>query len=859
MAKSRYLQSNFTSGELSPFLKGRTDLEQYYFGLESAENVVIVPQGGVKRRPGTRYQDTAEASLNFRSTSGSNLTITTASGISASILNYGPTTNDEVTTEGDTAIGTTNPYVVAKYAGDQAGLPVKFIDVVNISLFAGGSGSSSTQFKVQGSNDDATWTTIDSIPLVDTTPRTYRFGVDVNYQYYRLARVGSTDLGLAKLRIAQFNLFTTFAPSQYNNTKTFDLSVSRTEKYLLVMTDGNLRIYNAGSGQLSHDADVRIPYTNQQIPDVRDANTEGVIILFHEEHPSIRIFKQDGEWNVSNVPYANIPDYDFNDTSSPTPVAAVQTIRFHNDHPVGMQFQIDVEGVLSRNITYAAGASGEDAALTTAFNIQEALQSMPKFGDTGIEVIFDSTLTWRITMDGESANDYLQFTAFQTSEEAANHPIACVKVTSGRERTEPVWGVHDNIIDGVTTSVNRGYPRLGAFFEGRLWLGGTRDKPQSLFASRIGNFFDYFIEDSAADEAIFVTLSAREFTEIIDVMPQRGLQLFCAGGEFSVTGSTPVDISIQSQSQHGSSYIEVKSLDGATLFIDENGKTLRQYLYSFNEDAFQSNDISVLSSHLLNDPVDLAVLPGTSDLDANYVVIINKDGSAAILNTLRSQNINGYTKWTHKRPDESLDKIISASVVGNKIYFVTQRALAGYVTAIEEWDFDRLTDSAVVYLNPSAGFLSGLDHLEGKEVSLVGDGTYLGTKTVSSGLISITAEEADYSELEVGLNFVPTVKGMPIATNAGSGVNVMRDKRIIRMNLRVYESSGVTIDGNTVPVRSFGDASNSPLNNPFPKQTGIIEDNHGGKGWGIDVQPEITSPNPAPFHLQAIEYEVESS
>ena len=346
-----------------------------------------------------------------------------------------------------------------------------------------------------------------------------------------------------------------------------------------------------------------------------------------------------------------------------------------------MQFQIDVEGVLSRNITYAAGASGSDAALTTAFNIQEALQSMPKFGDTGIEVIFSATNTWQITMDGESANDYLQFTAFQTSDESVNQPITCTKVTSGRKRTEPVWGVHDNIIDGVTTSVNRGYPRLGAFFEGRLWLGGTRDKPQSLFASRIGNFF--------------------------------------------------------------------------------------------NEDAFQSNDISVMSSHLLDDPVDLAVLPGTSDLDANYVVIINKDGSAAILNTLRSQNINGYTKWTHKRPDESLDKIISASVVGNKIYFVTQRALAGYVTAIEEWDFDRLTDSAVLYVNPSAGFLSGLDHLEGKEVSLVGDGTYLGTQTVSSGLISITAEEADYNELEVGLNFVPAVKGMPIATNAGSGVNVI--------------------------------------------------------------------------------------
>ena len=55
MAKSNFLQNSFVSGELSEIIKGRTDLDQYYKGLETAENVVTIPQGGVKRRPGFKF------------------------------------------------------------------------------------------------------------------------------------------------------------------------------------------------------------------------------------------------------------------------------------------------------------------------------------------------------------------------------------------------------------------------------------------------------------------------------------------------------------------------------------------------------------------------------------------------------------------------------------------------------------------------------------------------------------------------------------------------------------------------------------------------------------------------------------
>jgi len=47
--------SAFTSGELSPLLEGRTDLEKYFKGAKVLENMIVKPQGGVTRRPGTVF------------------------------------------------------------------------------------------------------------------------------------------------------------------------------------------------------------------------------------------------------------------------------------------------------------------------------------------------------------------------------------------------------------------------------------------------------------------------------------------------------------------------------------------------------------------------------------------------------------------------------------------------------------------------------------------------------------------------------------------------------------------------------------------------------------------------------------
>ncbi len=53
--RARLIQNSFTSGELSPRMTGRPDIDFYFNGAETVENFIVLPQGGLKTRPGFRY------------------------------------------------------------------------------------------------------------------------------------------------------------------------------------------------------------------------------------------------------------------------------------------------------------------------------------------------------------------------------------------------------------------------------------------------------------------------------------------------------------------------------------------------------------------------------------------------------------------------------------------------------------------------------------------------------------------------------------------------------------------------------------------------------------------------------------
>ena len=64
MARSAPAFSSFTAGEVSPRMEGRITLDIYREGLSEMTNLLVMPQGGVTRRPGTEYLGEVKDSSN---------------------------------------------------------------------------------------------------------------------------------------------------------------------------------------------------------------------------------------------------------------------------------------------------------------------------------------------------------------------------------------------------------------------------------------------------------------------------------------------------------------------------------------------------------------------------------------------------------------------------------------------------------------------------------------------------------------------------------------------------------------------------------------------------------------------------
>ncbi len=838
MAKSHFLQNSFVSGELSPIVKGRTDLDQYYQGLQTATNVVTVPQGGVKRRAGFKFVTTPAPVVAKYSAP----TATMPNGGTAANLNDNDLTTFGTTTAG---IGTTNPFVVASYQFTSQ-QTIAYIDLINIKLTT--ADATSDEFVIQYQQTGGAWITVANVPTLTDFNQTFRVtilnnGVPTPFldQDWRLARVGTTDLGTCNVSLAEMHFYNvTGAFSSQIKMHKFEISIY--SSYLLLFTNNNLRIYQVANDIPTFKQDVATDI-GTNFPN-RVASNENVLLMFNENVPVKRlIYNLNGNniFKFDDAPFLNVPQFDFNDSSSPVPISYVTTMTLAH-FTKGDRFQVDIESVISKNITYTGNTT------STAFNIQKNLQEMPIFGDTGVAVSGSGDV-FTITVSGESTKSFQVWTGFATSDLAGNNnEVTFAITTQGSPRKEDVW------------SATRGYPKNGVFAGGRLWFGGTRDKPQSVFASKAGSFLDFYLEEGDDDEAIFVSINGSQ-SDIVDIVGDRGLQIFTEGAEYKVTGNTPTTINIQQQTQHGSFSINVPTtaLDGAILFVDRNGRSLRQYLYDYNEDAYRSIDLSVLASHLIVSPVDMDIVTSTTSEDANYVFVINQDGTAVVLNTLRDQDINGYTKFNQVRDSGGADLFKQCVTVNNTLFTYSQRDINRFT--IDQMTFDYKMDSSVKYTSPHSTTLSGLLHLAGDTVEVVAGNSSLPSRTVSAtGTITLTSTEAALTDvIEVGQNFNCEIRGMPLNTRSPNGSQtVLNQKRIDRMNLRVYNSAGVYIDGNLVPVRTFGDAGNSPLNSSLIPSTGIIEDNHGGNGWDREVTPIITIPDPTPFHLQAIGYEISS-
>lgn len=602
---------------------------------------------------------------------------------------------------------------------------------------------------------------------------------------------------------------------------------SNTQSYLMVFRNNAIDVFFEDEKK----ATVTTTYTTAQLMDIQFTQSGDTMILVHEDHAPALLQRTGSHtsWSLSNLTFDYIPQYDFNDGSSPSPTSEVQTITF-NTFTDGQDFKLTVGGVDTENISYSTSTG------TTANSIETAINDLSNIVYGDVSVSHSSGTTYQITLSGSNAKDWDQITGRATSG-STSASITGSTTTNGSPRTEDAW------------SATRGYPKTVIFHEARLWFGGSKSLPITVWGSRVNEFFNFDLGKSRDDQAIDITLDVDQYDSIEAIFSNRHLQIFTASAEYyvSVSPITPANMAIKRQSGFGAKNIRPKVIDGATIYVQRTGRSLREFVFEFAEDAYISNTASLLAPELIKSPVDMTVSVGTTNEDANYVYLVNSDGTVAVFNTLRSQNVAGWSLWKTEGEVQSICRVV------DDIYFSVKRTINGTTQYyIEKANSESYMDSSVLYTSPGTATLTGLGHLDGEECRVRADDSVMNNQTPASG--SITIERSATNSAEVGLFFQPVIKTMPIEGDLGAGTNLDGEKRIVNCMVYLQESLGVKVNDYDIPFRTFGTGVLGTAITPFTGKKEIYL-----FGWSKTAQVTITQDVPAPLTLLGLSMEMEIS
>ena len=462
------------------------------------------------------------------------------------------------------------------------------------------------------------------------------------------------------------------------------------------------------------------------------------------------------------------------------------------------------------------------------------------------------TLTWTVTQKQLNEMDIIQSadTVIIVHEDFKPKKIM-------REGSDTNWSLGDITLTNIPKfkyngstdedvwSNTRGWVRTATFHQGRLWFGGSKSKPTSVWASVINDFFNF--NDGGVDvednHGIFDVLDTDQYNAINNIVSGTKLQILTAGGEFvnSADIITPKSSAWTRYTGYGAKRLKPVNLDGSTFFMDKFGKTVRTLIYDFEEGGYTTPPISILAEHIINEVQDLDMVRGSSISVSNLLYLVNIDGTVAVFNTMRKENIAGWTRWTTQ------GKFKRVTVTNSVVSFIVERDGVEY---LEVLDRSVLLDHSFKGSNVDRVEVDEL--LANKDIRVVADGiTQLATSVERDGAdIPYAVADQESVVMYAGLNYDVKIKTLPAAIATRDGNKVYSTKRITKVTSNVYNTRGMYINDIIVTNRKFG----QKLDEVFAPFTGLVSTYL--LGYNSTNQVEITQKNPDPLTILALDLEI---
>ena len=660
----------------------------------------------------------------------------------------------------------------------------------------------------------------------------------------------------------------------------FEFSVS--DSYMLVFTPGKMYVFKNGAqitniNGSGNDYLTIASLTSAILPQMNWVQSADTVIVVHQDLEPVRILRgaTDSDWTASTITFSFVPKYAFDiDTHIPayniTPSATSGNITLTASGVTSDSGTAQAGGANTITLKASSSYTTDDAPngmfirITAGTGSGQVRHVEDYVAATKVLTVFPA---WTTQPDATSQYSVKAFgTAMVDEFVVALNGFGRARVTQYVSDTQVKAYVEIPFFDTSTInagdfetehgyenvwSSTRGWPRSVTFHEGRLYFGGSKQRPSTVWGSRVSDFFNFDKGESLDDAAVEATLDTGTFNAIVDIYSGRHLQIFTTGAEFYVpqtldTPITPTNLIVKQQTAFGAKAgLRLQNVDGSTLFIQRQGKAIQEFIFSDAVQAYTSSKISLLSSHLLRTPEEMAVRVATSTDEGDRLMLVNgDDGSIACYTLLRSQNVIAPSEWTTE------GEFINIGVDVDDIYVVVKRNVnTADVYYVEIFDADVLLDCSIV---GGAAASVNMTHLEGETIKIIRDGIIEPDQTVPASPFTVTFATAASTSHQVGLNFTPEVKTLPVEPNLPSGSLKGFKKRIFEVNAELFETQSLTIDGKLIPFRQFG---TGVFGSSVPEYTGI-KTLHGILGYTYDGQITIGQEVPLKMTLLGIDYKI---
>lgn len=369
-----------------------------------------------------------------------------------------------------------------------------------------------------------------------------------------------------------------------------------------------------------------------------------------------------------------------------------------------------------------------------------------------------------------------------------------------------------------------GWPNAIVFHQQRMVLGGSLEQPQTIFGSIQGDVEDFEsgVDD---DDGYQFTIAANKKNPIAWLASNIILNIGSLGGEFFAGSSgpsiTPSDIDIQQIGQYGSSETAAPLIaNGFTVFVQAGGRKVRELRFDESSQRNFARDLNKVAEHIA-DPGIKQIAYQAEPYQIVWVIIGRE------LYSLTYETDEDVFAWAR----QSVGNVLSIATIPNngndRLWMVVERDGNYYIEWLTKFyrredslDDACFVDSSLEYSGPEFQTLTGLDHLEGREVAVFNEGCVGPSRTVENGQITL---QFPTTKAIIGLPMKSAWQSMRLEGGSNDGIGQGKTKRVNEVIFRLdntgagltYGKGNLDLDfelnlSTYLPIRDTNDNMDGP-------------------------------------------------